>query len=197
MADRTRDTTIQDIESFYSDFQHVSDDSWKELAVKQLKKNDFEAVFQVIEDIKVKPIYQQSDLTGFSDHITFPGFIPFIRGYLPLSSSSKLVEYSQKYFSPTPKRLNEALKMDLKEAIDSVIISFDEATVKGKDADNSGIGQVGKNGLSLSSVADLFVSFKDIDINNFKIPFAFDTIKYYAIAILLILLVTFSTIFGI
>ena len=64
----------------------------------------------------------------------------------------------------TPAALNEALRADLARGQNAINLVLDRPTLAGVDADQAEADDVGRGGLSISSVADLAQALDGVDL---------------------------------
>jgi methylmalonyl-CoA mutase N-terminal domain/subunit len=117
----------------------------------------------------LKDIYTPCDLSHheYSTDSGFPGEFPFTRGIYPTMYRGRF--WTMRMFSGygTPEETNGRLKYLLKEGETGLSIAFDMPTLYGVDADHSRAeGEVGKCGVSVSSLKDMEIIFDDIPLDQ-------------------------------
>jgi methylmalonyl-CoA mutase N-terminal domain/subunit len=125
--------------------------------------------FENPSGIPLKAIYTPSDITYHEYPIDsgFPGEFPFTRGIYPTMYRGRL--WTMRMFSGygTPEETNTRLKYLLREGETGLSIAFDMPTLYGVDADHPRAeGEVGKCGVSVSSLKDMEVIFDDIPLDE-------------------------------
>jgi methylmalonyl-CoA mutase N-terminal domain/subunit len=121
--------------------------------------------FENPSDILLKSVYTPHDVAyqQYSIDSGFPGQFPFTRGIYPTMYRGRL--WTMRMFSGygTPEETNARLKYLLKEGETGLSIAFDMPTLYGVDADSPRAeGEVGKCGVSVSSLKDMEVIFDEI-----------------------------------
>ncbi len=127
------------------------------------------ASFENPSSISLKRLYTPEDVTHqrFSEDIGFPGEYPYTRGVYPTMYRGRL--WTMRMFSGygTPEETNSRLKYLLKEGETGLSIAFDMPTLYGIDADHARAeGEVGKCGVSVSSLKDMEVVLDGIPLDE-------------------------------
>jgi len=125
--------------------------------------------FENPSGIALKALYTPPDIAchKFYSDSGFPGQFPFTRGIYPTMYRGRL--WTMRMFSGygTPEETNARLKYLLKEGETGLSIAFDMPTLYGVDADNPRAeGEVGKCGVSVSSLKDMEVIFEGIPLTE-------------------------------
>jgi methylmalonyl-CoA mutase N-terminal domain/subunit len=125
--------------------------------------------FENPSGIPLKRIYCPTDLanTDYSRDIGFPGEFPYTRGIYPTMYRGR--RWTMRMFSGygSPEETNARLKYLLKEGETGLSIAFDMPTLYGVDADNPRAeGEVGKCGVSVSSLSDMEAVFNGIPLDE-------------------------------
>lgn len=147
--------------------------------------------FENPSGIPLKALYTPADLAHheYPDDSGFPGQFPFTRGIYPTMYRGRL--WTMRMFSGygTPEETNARLKYLLKEGETGLSIAFDMPTLYGVDADSPRAeGEVGKCGVSVSSLKDMEVIFEGIPLGEvstsmtINAPASVLTCMYVAIA---------------
>jgi len=126
-------------------------------------------VFENPSGIPLKPLYTPTDVAyhEYPTDFGFPGQFPFTRGIYPNMYRGRL--WTMRMFSGygTPEQTNARLKYLLNEGETGLSIAFDMPTLYGVDADNPRAeGEVGKCGVSVSSLKDMEVIFDEIPMSE-------------------------------
>ena len=150
-----------------------------------------EGSFENSSGIKSDYYYNSEDIpkdTESSD-LGRPGEFPFTRGIYPNMYRGRL--WTMRMFSGfgTPEDTNRRLKYLIKHGESGLSIAFDMPTLYGYDCDNDrSHGEVGKCGVNVSSLKDMEVIFRGIDLSKvstsmtINAPAAVLTAMYIAIA---------------
>jgi len=125
--------------------------------------------FENPSGIPLKSVYSPSDIAyqQYPVDSGLPGVFPFTRGIYPTMYRGRL--WTMRMFSGygTPEETNTRLKYLLKEGETGLSIAFDMPTLYGVDADNPRAeGEVGKCGVSVSSLRDMEVIFDQIPMSE-------------------------------
>ncbi|MGC8506118.1 MAG: methylmalonyl-CoA mutase family protein [Thermoplasmata archaeon] len=150
-----------------------------------------EGNFENSSGIKSDYYYNSGDLPGDmeSRDLGKPGEFPFTRGIYPNMYRGRL--WTMRMFSGfgTPEDTNRRLKYLIKHGESGLSIAFDMPTLYGYDCDNDrSHGEVGKCGVNVSSLKDMEVIFRGIDLSKvstsmtINAPAAVLTAMYIAIA---------------
>ncbi len=142
-------------------------------------------------EIPIKEIYTSRDLPADYEkrELGLPGEYPFTRGIYPNMYRGKL--WTMRMFSGfgTPEDTNRRLKYLIAHGESGLSIAFDMPTLYGYDCDNSRAdGEIGKCGVNISSLKDMEVLFRGIDLSKISTsmtinaPSAILTAMYVAIA---------------
>ncbi|WKZ47797.1 MAG: methylmalonyl-CoA mutase family protein [Anaerolineales bacterium] len=103
----------------------------------------------------------------YPDRIGFPGEYPFTRGVQPTMYRSRFWTMRQYAGFGTAEETNQRYRYLLQNGQTGLSVAFDLPTQIGYDADDPiAHGEVGKVGVSISSVHDMEVLFKDIPLES-------------------------------
>lgn len=155
-------------ERLFGEFPYASYEEWRKVAEKSLKGASFEKklISKTYEDIEIQPIYWQSDVEDLPHMGCLPGFPPYVRGNGPLGYIEKPWEVSQEINGGDPEALNRAILHDLERGQTEFNFLLDYAGLAGLDADEAVTGDVGRDGVSISSLADLARVLEGIDLDK-------------------------------
>ena len=125
--------------------------------------------FENPSGISLKALYSPPDIAyhEYPSDSGSPGQFPYTRGIYPTMYRGRL--WTMRMFSGygTPEETNARLKYLLNEGETGLSIAFDMPTLYGVDADNSRAdGEVGKCGVSVSSLKDMEVIFDGIPLGE-------------------------------
>ncbi len=143
-------------------------EEWLALVEEQLKGAPFDKklVSQTAEGISVKPIYLKKDVQNLTPQLSPPGQFPFVRGTKASGNTQKGWEISQTNRFPTAELFNQAACQDISNGLTSLQITLDVAGRIGQDPDQSIVGVVGKNGLSIINREEVVQALKGIDLSS-------------------------------
>eukprot|EP00835_Amoeboradix_gromovi_P003473 NODE_231_length_13709_cov_0.444526.p1 type:complete len:734 gc:universal NODE_231_length_13709_cov_0.444526:5722-7923(+) len=140
---------------------------WTKLAQKEIKTTKDpmqELLFQTAEDIKLKPVYLESDV---KEPPALPGLFPYTRGVRATMYTHRPWTIRQYAGFSTVEESNKFYKANLKAGQQGLSVAFDLATHRGYDSDHPRVqGDVGMAGVAIDSVEDMKLLFKDIPLNK-------------------------------
>jgi methylmalonyl-CoA mutase N-terminal domain/subunit len=125
--------------------------------------------FETLSGIPVQPVYTPEDLAGWSydDKLGYPGEYPFTRGVYPTMYRGRL--WTMRMFAGfgRPEDTNRRFKYLLEQGQTGLSTAFDMPALMGYDADHPRArGEVGKEGVSISTLADFEVLFDGIPLGD-------------------------------
>ena len=123
--------------------------------------------FTTVSGRPVQPVYQPSDLPpGFSeDGDSRPGRFPYTRGIHESGYRGKLWTMRQFAGFGSPAETNARYKELLRAGGTGLSVAFDLPTLMGRDPDHPlSLGEVGKCGVSIASLADMEALFDGISL---------------------------------
>ncbi|NJM12320.1 MAG: methylmalonyl-CoA mutase [Synechococcaceae cyanobacterium SM1_2_3] len=152
----------------FSEFPPTPYEEWRKVVDKFLKGAPFEKrlITKTYEDIDLQPMYRREDVAGLPHLDSLPGFAPYLRGTSPLGYVTQSWDVAQELPCATPAAFNEALRADMSRGQNAINLVLDHPTLSGVDADQAEAAQVGKGGLSISSVADLAQALDGVDLET-------------------------------
>jgi methylmalonyl-CoA mutase N-terminal domain/subunit len=122
--------------------------------------------FTTISGRPVERLYTPEDAS--LDYVTdlgHPGQFPYTRGIHPTGYRGKLWTMRQFAGFGTPEETNERYKQLLRAGGTGLSVAFDLPTLMGRDPDHElSLGEVGKCGVSIASLADMERLFDGIDL---------------------------------
>ena len=122
--------------------------------------------FETLSQVPVDPVYTPEDLAGFDVErdLGYPGSFPYTRGVRESMYRGRL--WTMRMFAGfgTAEQTNERFKKLLAAGQTGLSTAFDLPTLMGYDSDHPmALGEVGKCGVAVSSLADMEVLFEGID----------------------------------
>ncbi|MDW7974556.1 MAG: methylmalonyl-CoA mutase family protein [Sulfolobales archaeon] len=128
-----------------------------------------EEQFTTLSGIPLKRIYTPLDLKDhdYLQKLGFPGEYPFTRGIHATMYRARL--WTMRMFSGFggPEETNERLKMLIRAGETGLSLAFDNATLVGVDPDDPlAEGSIGIVGVSVPTLVDMEVVFKDINLGE-------------------------------
>jgi methylmalonyl-CoA mutase, N-terminal domain len=135
-----------------------------------LKKSPERAqVFTTISGRPIERLYTRDDLNDIDEarDIAAPGEFPYTRGIHPTGYRGKLWTMRQFAGFGTPEDTNERYKTLLNAGGTGLSVAFDLPTLMGRDPDHElSLGEVGKCGVNLTSLADMETLFDGIRLGD-------------------------------
>jgi methylmalonyl-CoA mutase N-terminal domain/subunit len=124
--------------------------------------------FETSSGIELPRLPLPADESGsYPDSLGFPGEYPFTRGVQPTMYRSRLWTMRQYAGFATAEESNQRYRYLLKQGQTGLSVAFDLPTQIGYDADNPlSHGEVGKVGVSISSLQDMETLFRDIPLEK-------------------------------
>ncbi|MGA7160469.1 MAG: methylmalonyl-CoA mutase family protein [Bacteroidota bacterium] len=142
-------------------------DKWSGLA-ENTKKRDH-VKFTTVSGEPVDTLYTPDDIQkiNYLSDLGFPGEYPYTRGVHRNMYRGKLWTMRQFAGFGTPEDTNERFKYLLEHGQTGLSTAFDLPTLMGRDADDPlSEGEVGICGVSVSSLADMEILFKEIPLDK-------------------------------
>jgi len=125
--------------------------------------------FTTVSDMEIQPVYGPADVTA-GDHdrrIGEPGEYPFTRGAYPTMYRGKLWTMRQFAGFGSPEDTNQRFHFLLGRGQTGLSTAFDMPTLMGYDPDHTrSLGEVGREGVSVSSLADMEILFQGIRLDQ-------------------------------
>jgi methylmalonyl-CoA mutase, N-terminal domain len=125
--------------------------------------------FTTISGRPIDRLYTPDDLQGFEygRDLNHPGAFPYTRGIHPTGYRGRLWTMRQFAGYGTPEETNERYKTLLKAGGTGLSVAFDLPTLMGRDPDHPlSLGEVGKCGVSIVSLADMERLFDGIALGD-------------------------------
>ena len=142
----------------------------REVLEPALKKAPERATpFTTISGRPVDRLYTADDLPGldYARDLNNPGEFPYTRGIHPSGYRGKLWTMRQFAGFGTPEETNERYKTLLAAGGTGLSVAFDLPTLMGRDPDHDlSLGEVGKCGVSIASLADMERLFDGISLGG-------------------------------
>ena len=146
-------------------------ESWKENALKELKKQDIDAIIvETPEGINIKPLYTELDNKEIKHLGSNPGEAPYVRGPKATMYTGRPWTIRQYAGFSTASESNEFYKRNLASGQKGLSVAFDLATHRGYDSDHERVyGDVGKAGVAIDSVEDMKILFEGIPLDKMSV----------------------------
>ncbi len=130
------------------------------------------AAFETVSGVPVAPLHTPADIAGWDylDRLGFPGEYPFTRG--PYTSMYRTRLWTMRQFAGfgTAEETNQRYKYLLDHGQTGLSVAFDFPTLMGYDSDHPrSLGEVGKCGVAISSLADMETLFDGIPLDQVSV----------------------------
>ncbi|MGZ3716221.1 MAG: methylmalonyl-CoA mutase family protein, partial [Ktedonobacterales bacterium] len=133
------------------------------------KAGEREPKFSTSSGIEVQPLYTAGDLDGWDpdEAVGYPGEYPYTRGIQPTMYRGRLWTMRQYAGYASAEESNRRYHYLLQHGTSGLSVAFDLPTQMGYDADNALVeGEVGKVGVSISSLEDMRILFDGIPLER-------------------------------
>jgi methylmalonyl-CoA mutase N-terminal domain/subunit len=123
--------------------------------------------FTTISGRPIERLYTPDDIRSldYARDLGHPGDLPYTRGIHPTGYRGKLWTMRQFAGFGTPEETNERYQQLLKAGGTGLSVAFDLPTLMGRDPDHElSLGEVGKCGVNITSLADMETLFDGIDL---------------------------------
>jgi methylmalonyl-CoA mutase N-terminal domain/subunit len=123
--------------------------------------------FTTPSDIAIKRLFTSEDANVSNETLGFPAEYPFTRGVQPTMFRSRFWTMRQYAGFGTAEESNLRYRFLLEKGQMGLSVAFDLPTQIGYDADDPmALGEVGKVGVSISSIHDMMTLFKEIPLDK-------------------------------
>jgi methylmalonyl-CoA mutase N-terminal domain/subunit len=123
--------------------------------------------FQTTSGIDLPPVLLPEETQDYLKDLGFPGEYPFTRGVQPTMYRGRLWTMRQYAGYATAEESNRRYRYLLDQGQNGLSVAFDLPTQIGYDADDPiAQGEVGKVGVSISSIEDMETLFRDIPLDK-------------------------------
>ncbi len=133
-----------------------------------VKGGERQARFATSSEMTVEPLYTPEDgVSDYEQQLGYPGEYPFTRGIYPSMYRGRLWTMRQYAGFASAEESNERYKYLLARGTTGLSVAFDLPTQLGYDADDPmSLGEVGKVGVSISSLEDMETLFDGIPLEK-------------------------------
>jgi methylmalonyl-CoA mutase, N-terminal domain len=125
--------------------------------------------FETVSGRSVDPLYlpEEEIITNYSDKLGFPGDYPFTRGVQPTMYRGRLWTMRQYAGFSTAEESNRRYRYLLEQGSTGLSVAFDLPTQVGLDSDDERcVGEVGKVGVAIDTLADMETLFEQIPLDK-------------------------------
>ncbi|MBL7109140.1 MAG: methylmalonyl-CoA mutase family protein [Candidatus Marinimicrobia bacterium] len=146
----------------------TSKDKWQD-QIDNSKTRDYN--FDTVSGEHIDECYFPNSADNeYMEKIGFPGEYPYTRGIHPNLYRGRLWTMRQFAGFGTPKETNERFKFLLEHGQTGLSVAYDMPTLMGYDADHEfALGEVGKCGVAVSSLADMETLFDGINLGEVSV----------------------------
>ncbi|NNK37035.1 MAG: methylmalonyl-CoA mutase [Xanthomonadales bacterium] len=154
-----------------SKFPKPSLDDWRAIATRESRGKPLdELTVETPEGIDVKPLYTAADLEKLDHLESLPGIAPFVRGPKATMYAGRPWTVRQYAGFSTAEESNAFYRRNLAAGQTGLSVAFDLATHRGYDSDHPRVvGDVGKAGVAIDSVADMKILFDGIPLDRMSV----------------------------
>jgi methylmalonyl-CoA mutase N-terminal domain/subunit len=143
---------------------------WLESTYKKVVQRypERQEVFETSSAIELEPILTPPEVeVDYLEDLGFPGEYPFTRGVQPTMYRGRFWTMRQYAGYATAEESNQRYRYLLEQGQTGLSVAFDLPTQLGYDADDDmALGEVGKVGVSISSLEDMRTLFKEIPLGK-------------------------------
>ncbi|MDH3892575.1 MAG: methylmalonyl-CoA mutase family protein [candidate division Zixibacteria bacterium] len=164
---------------------------WNRTAEKTRQKKSKPRFFTV-SGVDIDELYTPDSVVGangdgyYFDKIGLPGEYPYTRGVHHTMYRTRLWTMRQFAGMGTPRQTNERFKYLLKSGGTGLSTAFDLPTLMGYDSDHvRSLGEVGKCGVAVDSLADMEILFDGIDLSQVSTSMTINSSASMALAMYL------------
>ncbi len=134
--------------------------------------------------IPIQKVYTEADLPNNLDGTLVPGAFPYTRGVQADMYRGKLWTMRQYAGFSTAEESNQRYHFLLSQGVMGLSVAFDLPTQIGYDPDHSlADGEVGKVGVSICSLADMEILFKDIPLDKISTSMTINSTSFILLAL--------------
>ncbi|MFD2445985.1 methylmalonyl-CoA mutase [Bacillus sp. CGMCC 1.16607] len=150
--------------------EKFSKEDWKKKAETEINQNIDQLLFETNEQIKLKALYSEEDITNLEHINDMPGIAPFTRGPYPTMYVNRPWTVRQYAGFSTAEESNAFYRRNLAMGQKGLSVAFDLATHRGYDSDHPRVvGDVGKAGVAIDSIEDMKILFDGIPLDQMSV----------------------------
>lgn len=145
-------------------------EAWAKSVKSETGRSVDEWVSDSLEQIPVKPLYDESDLEQLQHLDYTAGLAPFLRG--PYATMYTVRPWTVRQYAgfSTAEESNAFYKRNLAAGQKGLSVAFDLATHRGYDSDHPRVvGDVGKAGVAIDSILDMEILFNSIPLDQVSV----------------------------
>ncbi len=147
----------------------MADQKVKSIKGKTAKELNVKPVF-LESGLEVNPVYTADEIKESNIKYEMPGEYPFTRGIHPAMYRNQPFTIRQYAGFASPEETNERFQFLIKNGQSGLNVAFDLPTQCGLDSDDPrAFGEVGRVGMSIDTLADFEIAFKNIDLDKITV----------------------------
>lgn len=144
---------------------------WESTTLKKAieKVPESKQTFTTISGVPIKRVYTPADIAemDYAEDLGFPGEFPYIRNIYPTGYRGRIWTMRQYAGFGSAEDTNARYKFLLSQGQTGLSVAFDLPTQLGYDSDDArALGEVGKVGVSINSLEDMEILFKEISLDK-------------------------------
>ncbi len=153
-----------------TDYPRQSLTDWQAALERHTGRPAGDFLWRTMEQIDVRPLYAAADTAGLPDHDHAAGLPPYLRGPYPAMYVVRPWTVRQYAGFSTAEESNAFYRRNLAGGQRGLSVAFDLATHRGYDSDHPRVvGDVGKAGVAISSLADMKILFDGIPLDKMSV----------------------------
>jgi methylmalonyl-CoA mutase len=153
-----------------TDFPKQSYATWRSHLEDQTHQSAGDFLWKTMEQIDVRPLYTADNLAGMQHLDYIAGLPPYLRG--PYAAMYVVRPWTVRQYAgfSTAEESNAFYRRNLAGGQRGLSVAFDLATHRGYDSDHPRVvGDVGKAGVAISSLADMKILFDGIPLEKMSV----------------------------
>ena len=155
---------------FQSDYKPQSLADWQAALERETGRPAGDFLWHTMEQIDVRPLYTAGDMAGLPHLDYVAGLPPYLRGPYPTMYVVRPWTVRQYAGFSTAEESNAFYRRNLAGGQRGLSVAFDLATHRGYDSDHPRVvGDVGKAGVAISSLADMKILFDGIPLDKMSV----------------------------
>jgi len=143
-------------------------------------------VYKTISGLEL-PLVAEPQVIDYKEKLGNPGQFPYTRGIQETMYRGKLWTMRQYAGFGSAEATNERYKFLLSEGTTGLSVAFDLPTQMGRDSDDPiSSGEVGKVGVSISTIEDMEILLKDIPLDKVSVSMTINATAHILLALFLV-----------
>ena len=156
--------------SYKPDYMKQSLADWQAALERETGRPAADFLWHTMEDIDVRPLYTAEDAAATTRYDHAAGLPPYLRGPYPAMYVVQPWTVRQYAGFSTAEESNAFYRRNLAGGQRGLSVAFDLATHRGYDSDHPRVvGDVGKAGVAISSLADMQILFDRIPLDKMSV----------------------------